>query len=163
MKNNHLVRLLHLTDPTLPIGGFTHSMGLETYVQNGQVHDIHSAEEFIVQMLSENLLYNDASFLSLAYNAANDLPELLKLDEECSAYKIPRETKEASRKLGLRLIRLLEDELHTETSIQFIQHVNQKLTDSNYCIVFGLFSALMKIDKADALTGYYYNQVVSMV
>lgn len=114
-------------------------------------------------MLAENLQYNDASFLSLAYNAANDLQELIRLDEECSAYKIPRETKEASRKLGLRLIRLLEDEFSAEVSCQFIRHANQKLTDANYCIVFGLFSALMKIDKPDALTGYYYNQAVSMV
>ena len=163
MKNNQLVRLLHLTDPTLPIGGFTHSMGLETYVQKGVVHDIHSAEEFIVQMLTENLQYNDASFLSLAYDAANDLAELLRLDEECSAYKIPRETKEASRKLGSRLIRLLEDEFQTETSIRYIQQVNKKHTAANYCIVFGLFSAMMQLDKKDALTGFYYNQTVSMV
>lgn len=163
MKNNQLVRLLHLTDPTLPIGGFTHSMGLETYVQKGLVHDIHSAEEFIVQMLTENIQYNDASFLSLAYDAVSNLPELLRLDEECSAYKIPRETKEASRKLGLRLIRLLENEFHTETSIRYIQQVNQKYTDANYCIVFGLFSAMMQLDKKDALTGFFYNQAVSMV
>ena len=163
MNNSQLVRLLHLTDPTLPIGGFTHSMGLETYVQKGLVHDIHSAEEFIVQMLTENLQYNDASFLSLAYDAVNDLPELLKLDEECSAYKIPRETKEASRKLGTRLIRLLEDEFNTEASRHFIQEINKKHTDANYCIVFGMYSALMQIDKKDALTGFFYNQAVSMV
>jgi urease accessory protein len=163
MKNNQLVRLLHLTDPTLPIGGFTHSMGLETYVQKGLVHDIHSAEEFIVQMLTDNLQYNDASFLSLAYDAANDLAELLRLDEECSAYKIPRETKEASGKLGSRLIRLLEDEFQTETSVQYIQQVNQKHTDANYCIVFGLFSNMMHIDKKDALIGFFYNQAVAMV
>lgn len=163
MKNNQLVRLLHLTDPTLPIGGFTHSMGLETYVQKGLVHDIHSAEEFIVQMLTENLQYNDASFLSFAYDAVNDLPELLRLDEECSAYKIPRETKEASRKLGTRLVRLLEDEFNTEASSHFILEVNKKHTDANYCIVFGMYSALMQIDKKDALTGFFYNQAVSMV
>jgi urease accessory protein len=163
MKNNALVRLLHLTDSTLPIGGFTHSMGLETYVQKGLVHDIHSAEEFIVQMLTENLQYNDASFLSLAYDAADNFAELTRLDEECSAYKIARETKEASRKLGTRLVRLLEDEFHTEASRQFILQVNKKHTDANYCIVFGMFSAVREIDKKDALTGFFYNQAVSMV
>lgn len=33
MQTSFLGSLLHLSDPTLPIGGYTHSNGLETYVQ----------------------------------------------------------------------------------------------------------------------------------
>ena len=35
MKVNSLLSLLHVADPTLPIGGYSHSNGLETYVQKG--------------------------------------------------------------------------------------------------------------------------------
>ena len=41
--NKALISLLHLTDPNLPIGGFSHSAGLETYVQQGLVKDKLSA------------------------------------------------------------------------------------------------------------------------
>ena len=37
--------LLHLVDPTLPIGGFNHSGGLETFVQQNQVHDAATLHE----------------------------------------------------------------------------------------------------------------------
>ena len=44
--NSSLLSLLHLSDPALPIGGFSHSAGLETYVQKELLHDNESAKEF---------------------------------------------------------------------------------------------------------------------
>lgn len=108
MKNS-LFHLLHLTDPTLPIGGYSHSAGLETYVQNGRVKDAATAKDFISQMLSRNILYTDAALVSLAYDAASlgDLKLLAELDKECNAVKLPMEMRQASLKLGMRLLKNL--------------------------------------------------------
>ncbi len=107
MKNS-LFHLLHLTDPTLPIGGYSHSAGLETYVQNGKVKDPETAKIFITEMLNRNIRYTDAAFVSLAYDAAsqNDLKTLATLDQECSAVKLPMEMRQASLKLGMRLLKI---------------------------------------------------------
>ena len=43
--------LLHLVDPTLPIGGFNHSNGLETFVQQGIVSTKPSLEEYVQTQL----------------------------------------------------------------------------------------------------------------
>lgn len=46
--------LLQVNDALFPIGGYSHSYGLETYIQKGIVHDEDSAEEFIHKRLEYN-------------------------------------------------------------------------------------------------------------
>ena len=46
--------LLQVNDALFPIGGYSHSYGLETYIQKGIVHDEDSAQEFIHKRLKYN-------------------------------------------------------------------------------------------------------------
>ena len=50
--------LLQLNDATFPIGSYTFSWGLETFVQQGIIHDSKSAEAFIGSELSGSFLYS---------------------------------------------------------------------------------------------------------
>ncbi len=163
--NPFLASLLHLSDPTLPIGGYVHSNGLETYVQNGKVHSAASARDFVVNMLRNNLKYNDAAFARLAYEAAvaNDLDALIELDQECSALKSPREIREASQKLGLRLMKIFKRQRSFALSEAFEKAVNGGLADAHYCIVFGLFARLLEIPAGEAMLAFYYNAASGFV
>src|SRR6476469_4698773 len=111
---NNLLSLLQLCDPALPIGGFSHSAGLETYVQLGLVTDRQTAREFVVAQLSQNIFFTDAAFVSLAHKATQeyDFKTLLQLDEECTAVKLPKEMRQASQKLGLRLLKVFASFQH---------------------------------------------------
>lgn len=162
---NSLLSLLQLSDPTLPIGGFSHSYGLETYVQQGIVNDKVSARNFIIQMLEQNVQYTDASFVSLAFDAAckNELKEILQLDEECTAVKLPKEIRQASQKLGLRLLKIFSAVCKNDFFENYKALVNNQKANTNYCIVFGLCASVLQISKHDALSGFYYNAAVGMV
>jgi len=162
---NNLLSLLQLSDPALPIGGFSHSAGLETYVQYGIVKDKDSAAEFIVQQLSQNIFYTDAALVSFSYDASEkkDLLALVQLNDECSAVKLPKEMRQASQKMGMRLSKLFSLLRKDDFANEFLLTINAESSMPHYPVVFGLFAFVLGISKREMLTGFYYNTAVGMV
>lgn len=166
MQESFLGRLLHLADPTLPIGGYTHSNGLETYVQNGGVCDKATADQYVRHYLWYNLKYNDAALMKLAYDATQQaqLEELILLDQECNALKAPMETRVASQKLGLRLYKIFSRYHQEHPLVQaWGTQIQNKAVYNHYCILYGLFAAIMQIPLVEAMHAYYYNAAIGMV
>jgi len=62
--------LLQVNDALFPIGGYSHSQGLETYIQRGIVHDVDTAREYITHKIKWNLAYTELLAARLAYEAA---------------------------------------------------------------------------------------------
>lgn len=165
MQNTFLGRLLHLADPTLPIGGYTHSNGLETYVQNGLVCDKESANQYVRHNLWYNLKYNDAALMKLAYDAASigDIEELKKLDGECNALKSPMEIRVASQKLGLRMYKIFSRYEMADTIKQWGNLIAAKESYNHYCILYGMFAHAMGVPLVEAMHAFYYNAAIGMV
>lgn len=167
MKINSLLSLLHIADPTLPIGGYSHSNGLETYVQKGIVNNTETAALFLNNMLSTSILYNDAAYVKLAYEAMgqeNSFQRILELDEECSAMKSPREIREASHKLGTRLLKIfIEEGEKGEFLTKLGEYVTKNINVGNYAVVYGALCQLMGIPLKEALAAFYFSTATGMV
>lgn len=165
MFTGNLLHLLHLCDPALPVGGFSHSAGLETYVQAGIVCNKETALEFVAEQLSHNICYTDAAFASLAYDAVcnNDLKSILQLDETCTAIKLPKEMRLASSKLGTRLLKIFKQKEGFDMAHQYMEHIQSQQAFGHYCVAFGILANELKIEKQDALTGFFYNAATGFV
>jgi urease accessory protein len=54
-----LVRLLHLVSPSLPVGGFTYSQGIEWAVEQGWLRDASDTERWLADQLEASLVRLD--------------------------------------------------------------------------------------------------------
>ena len=159
--------LLQVNDALFPIGGYSHSQGLETYIQRGIVHDADTAREYITHKIKWNLAYTELLAARLAYEAAEkkDLQELLYLEELLEASRIPMEQREAARKKGSRFAKTIEKLglSISETGI-FREYLDARKGKAvNHCCIYGVFCAEMQIPLEEALTHYLYAQTSAIV
>lgn len=158
--------LLQVNDALFPIGGYSHSYGLETYIQKGLVHDEDSAEEFIHKRLEYNFLYNEflAVRLGWEYAVSGDLEAISHLEEIMEAGKIPRETREASRKLGSRFIKTLSAlEIPRKNRVFEEYREARKGKSVHHAVAYGVFCGAAGITREEALEHFLYAQTSAMV
>ncbi|TDH24189.1 urease accessory protein UreF [Segetibacter sp. 3557_3] len=159
MFSPELLHLLHLCDPAIPVGSFSHSAGLETYVQAGTVNNKETAQAFIEQQLSENFRNNDAAFASLAWTAAkeDDARKIHELDDICTAVKLAMEMRIASQKTGTRLMKIFAGMISTKPFSSYWKASSNGTLFGHYCLAFGLIAHGLGLTKNDMLTGFYYS------
>ena len=160
-----LFHLLHLCDPTLPIGGFSHSSGLETYTQKEIINSPETMQLFLNEILANAILHNEAAFISLVYDSCvdNNWDKIVALDALCNASKLPKEMRSASQKLGTRLMKIFNPLVQSPLSNQIENSIKNKELYGHYCILYGVYAHELKIPKKEALQGFFYNTTIGYI
>ena len=116
-------------------------------------------------MLCQNIHYTDAAIVSLLYEAIaeNDTEALKNLDDLCTAVKLPKEMRQASQKLGQRLIKIFQPLCNNDWLNRYASAIQSKQLTGHYCMAFGIIASALQIPKEDALTGFYYNAAAGFV
>lgn len=158
--------LLQVNDALFPIGGYSHSYGLETYIQKGIVKDVDSAGEFIRKRLQYNFFYNEFFAVRLAweYAAEGNLEAVAELETVMEAGKIPRETREASRKLGARFVKTLSGISVSFQNEMFSRYREmRKGKSTHHAVAYGVFCQSAGIAEQDCLEHFLYAQTSAIV
>lgn len=162
---NHFL-LLQINDSLFPIGAYSHSYGLETYIQKQIVFDVKSAYKYIENRLKYNFLYTDLLAVRLAYEAMckHDINEIDKLENIMEVSKLPKEVREASQKIGKRFIKtILYMDLFWENDYFFKYLEARKNKSTCQPCAYGVFCSCMHMDKTEVLANYLYAQTSSMI
>ncbi len=138
-----LLTLLQINDSMFPIGGFTHSYGLETYVHRGLVKDVATSESYATAMLQHNVRYNDAAFLHKAYllcEKKRGWEKFHELDEEITALKAPSEIRMASKKLAIRFLKTTADISPVARCNKYLQSIKDGDQHGHYPVAFAMYA-----------------------
>ncbi len=153
-RSYSLLRLLQLASPTLPVGAYSYSQGLEAAIDAGIVIDAASAEQWIGDVMDFSMSSMEAPLLFRMINHASDVETLNAL------FLASRETAELRAEtvqMGYSLNRLLPS-LDVEPLV---------FEEPSFPAAFAAAVNAWQIDPQDALQAYLWswleNQVMAAV
>ncbi len=102
------LRLLQITDSALPIGGYTHSWGLEAAISRGLVHDPETLEQWTSRWLRTALGPLEGVLVAASCRAthAGSVDDLHAQNHLAEVSIVPPSTRRASREMGDQLVSL---------------------------------------------------------
>ena len=153
------VRLLQLVSPTLPVGAYSYSQGLEAAVEAGIVRDAPGAERWIGDVLALSVRGMEAPvFLRLAGAwTAGDMEGVQRWNVEFVASRETAELRAETLQMGYSLCRLLR-----ELGLEGAQKL-AAIDEPAYPTAFTFAVAAWGIDAREALGAYLFAWIENQV
>ena len=158
-----LVRMLQLASPTLPVGAYSYSQGLEAAVDAGIVRDAPSAQAWIGDVMALSLATMEAPLLVrlMAASSAGDMESVRRWNDELLASRESAELRAETAQMGYSLRKLLvELEVPGARSLAAFEEIS-------FASAFAFAASAWKIEPDDALAAYLWawleNQVIAAV
>ncbi|PAF43244.1 urease accessory protein UreF [Helicobacter sp. 11S02596-1] len=155
--------LLQINDALFPIGSYTHSFGLESFIQAQEVKDASSALSYLEANLYSPFLTTELLSLKLAYSYAkqNDLNAIFEIEELVCVSTSPMELRLANQKLGNRFLKTINT-LSLPTNDLFQSYLKASVFPT-HSSAYGVFCACVGLELSPAISHYLYAQSSNMV
>jgi urease accessory protein len=148
----NLARLLQLASPTLPVGAYSYSGGLEAAIEAGVVKDAATAERWIGDVLEHSVARMEAPTVLAFFSR-----DFREVNERFLASRETAELRAETVQMGYSLNRLLKDLGIGEVPVE----------EPSFPAAFAFAAAHWKIEPEAALQAYLWawveNQVMAAV
>jgi urease accessory protein len=160
-KLDWLPWLLQTADALFPTGAYAHSLGFEEGVRLGMVRDEASLAAFIRRQIIPAQRLQELPYLRFACEATG-LAEWCAVDGEISAWKLARETREASVQLGGRRLKALRAISTRAELAEFEGAIQAGQASGHHLVVCALQARVESIPLDAALTTYFYQSLAAI-
>ena len=165
MKQENYLSLFQLVDSAFPTGTFSHSFGLETAAQEGQLVHVENLRLWLTHYVKGTLSPMEGQGVLLAYQllVEGDLEGLREVDYRLTLSRIARESREGGIKIGKRYLYLLL-ELYPDFPLKrYQEEIRQGTCFGNAAIVHGGICAYLKWSLKVSVESFLYMSVNSLV
>jgi urease accessory protein len=160
LTNNHFLSILQLASPTLPVGAYSYSEGLEMLVENGTIQNIEHLKIWLEAELKYGSIRIDGAVMIRGLRAAKnrDLESLKKWNLWLSAFRDTEELRGGSWQMGRSLIQLL-----TKITPEILPLATAVGYPCNYAIAFSIAAANWQINTDAALLAYLHSWANNLI
>lgn len=159
LASQQLLRLFQLVSPTLPVGAYAYSKGLEWAVQAGWIENEAQTLEWLTGLLLQPLCYLDAPIFLRLHRAwqAGDEADVRKWNDFLSASRESAEFQAEDRQMGRALARLLADlEISQAKAWQSSQQ-------TSFSAMFTLAACVWGVPEQESCLGFLWGWAESSV
>ncbi|MDY0394978.1 urease accessory protein UreF [Virgibacillus halophilus] len=163
--SNRTLSLFQLCDSNFPTGAFSHSYGLETYIQSDLVHSPETFSNWLKVYLEEQLVFSDGLAARLAYEAldAGDEERLWELDRLLTVQNLARETREGTHRIGVQMLKMAKKLYGAPILDVYHARIKDNQVFGHPALVFTMAGHYLEVDRDTTVLYYMYTSIVNLV
>ncbi len=162
MKAATLLQLMRLASPSLPVGGFSYSEGIESAVESGRVDDEATASRWLVDQLHLGLARSDLPVVAAALAAwqSGDDESVASLNQWFATTRETAEMRQQTEQMGRSLAAWLQHRGAADSRLQRLESLRPAPT---WPIAFALAAADSDATARDVLVAFAAGWAENMV
>ncbi len=160
-----LLSALRLADSALPVGGYTASYGVESFIEEGVVEDSDDLRALVETYLTEQVGPSGMVALRVARDCAadGDLDGVAAADRRLQAVTLCREPRESATRQGRKLLELLATTEEDASIAEYARLAADGEVPGNYAVALGLAAGRLGVPAREAALALAHSFVAGLL
>ena len=163
--NPALLHLFQIHDSAFPTGGYAHSFGMETYIQENTIGNKDELWSFCNTYIEHNLASTDAIIVKEAYELAKkrDMEGLVHLEGICHSLKLSPESRKGSMMMGRQFLQTVSTLNDDDLLIFYNEKIKNKEMKGHFPVAYGIYTSILEVNMRLSIETFLYSSVATLV